>query len=301
VRILVTGADGFIGRSLIPQLEGHEVWQLVRWDAYTLPCRQTVYADLKDGNVGDAVAEAQPDIIVHLAAVSDIGVANKYPVEAMLVNGVGTTRLVEAAQRAQVSGLVLASSIGVYGPSGAVEAHNAYAASKIAAEQSVRASGIPYVVMRPATTYGRGPVNMQKFVVEEAICQALTTGKVRLRDPNPVREFLFRDDHVDAYLRVIRALGEGQPDVVGETFDFSPNDPISIGVLAEVIARLTGVEDIAFTGERRNGDVDPPVLPVKARELLGWSPRPLIEGLEQAIGEWKVTLEGQHAHSLVVA
>lgn len=303
VRILVTGADGFIGRTLVPQLEavGHEVWRLVRYDAYTMPEPRTVYCDLKDGDVDKAVRDAGPDIIVHLAGLSSAVVALEQPVEAVLINAVGTTRIVEAARRVHVAGFVLASTAGVYNDHGIVEAQNPYGASKIAAEQAVRCSKLPFVIMRPAATFGRGLVNMPKFVIDETIYQALTTECIRLRDPNPTREFIFRDDHVDGYVRAIGALAAGRKDVANETFDLGSDEQIQIGTMAEMVGRMTGVSDIAFSGEYRDREYNPQAASAKARELLGWSPRRLTDGLEQAIREWKVALEARNADRIAVA
>ena len=203
MRILCSGATGFIGSHLVPLLEadGHQVVSLWRYTAARVPRpeQDVVWGDLNLDDMHRVVGLVLPDIIIHLGALASNAQANAHPVEAMQTNAVGTARLVEAAKAYNVKAFILASSSEVYGRPNERYALNPYAASKIAAEESVIASGLPFVISRAFNTYGRGPINLPRFVVDEAIHQALTTGEIRLRDYSPKRDFLFRDDHVGAY------------------------------------------------------------------------------------------------------
>lgn len=297
MRILLTGSTGFIGSSLFNELEerGHEVWRLLRYDAHRdWDSSRVVWADLKDGDVDTAVAKSEPEIIIHIGALASNHIANTNPIEAMLTNGVGTAKVVEAATRFGEIPIVVASSSEVYGhltgaakPDSEVVAINPYAASKLAAEQAVRASNVPWVLMRPFNTYGRALVNMPKFVVDEAIYSAVVGGRVQLRDPNPLRDFIFRDDHVNAYLKVVEAIEAGK-DIYGNTFTFGTGDVMSIGQLANTIATLTETPEPIFTGEKRPMDVaylhaDSTL----AQDLLGWRSIGFDEGIKRAVSEWQ--------------
>src|SRR5690606_34295015 len=120
---------------------------------------------------------------------------------------------------------------------------------------AVRASGLNYVIMRPFNTYGRALTNMPKFVVDEAIHQALTQNKVHLRDPNPLRDFLFRDDHVNAYVKVVEAIESERTDIFGEAYEFGTGTAYSIADMAYMVASAAGVTDVKFAGSVRPGDI----------------------------------------------
>jgi nucleoside-diphosphate-sugar epimerase len=306
VRILVTGGTGFIGTRLVEKLNEmrHDVWELRRYDAHRLPANRVIYCDLKDGDVYAAVYAAHPEVILHLGALASNDIANQQPIESMLVNGVGTARMVDAAKSLKnLRAFVLASSSEVYGRApGVAEAINPYAASKMAAEQVVRGSGLPFVIMRPFNTYGRAKVHMPKFVVDEALHQAASTGEINLRDPNPFRDFIFRDDHVGAYLSVVGSIERERLDILGETFEFGSQESVRIQDMAEIVAKEAGIpaEKVTFRNAVREGDA--PLLiadSTKAREMLGWEPKFTLEaGLKQALAEWR---EEVNAHSIAVS
>lgn len=309
MHILVSGA-GFIGSRLIQRLkeDGHQVTGLYRYQAGRVVPAHGVVGDVTDGDILRIVQQVNPQIIIHLAAVAANEQANRFPAEAMLVNAVGTARMVQAAKLLPDLRLfVLASSSEVYGGfTGAVTedvklvAENPYAASKMAAEQAVRASGLPFVIARPFNTYGRALIDLPKFVVDEAIVQAVTARRITLRDPNPVRDFLFREDHVSAYVSIVRAFLEGAP-LAGETFNFGSGKTVSIGEVAELISGIAGcVAPPAFSKEARPDDIGHlQADSAKAHNLLGWWPEyDLGQGLARAIREWQISRKYAEAESL---
>lgn len=291
MRILVTGGTGFIGSRLCEVLreDNHEVFEVWRYDGQVKP-GHAFWCDVKDGDLKAVVAAANPHIIIHLAAVTSTSYARMFPVETMQTIGVGTARLVEAAQHHApcLESFVLASTADLYGSGTDLDPQNPYAAAKAAAEHVVRASGLPWTITRPANTYGRGLVDNPQFVVDEAIHQALTTGRIEMRDPNPVRDFMFREDHVDGYRRIVRAVCEGS-DLSGETFDFRTGAPVSIREMAGVVADECGVPVPTFSGIEREAETQHAVLGYgRALERLGWAPRySLRDGVRQAVVEWK--------------
>lgn len=299
MRILLTGPN-FIGSRLIQRLkdDGHQVTGLYRYQAGRVVPPHGVIGDVTDGDILRIVQQANPEIIIHLAAVAANEQANRFPAEAMLVNAVGTARMVQAAKLLPDLRLfVLASSSEVYGGfTGAVTeqekliAENPYAASKLAAEQAVRASGLPFVIARPFNTFGRALIDLPKFVVDEAIVQAVSNRRIVLRDPNPKRDFLFREDHVSAYVSIVRAFLEGAP-IAGETFNFGSGSVVSIGEVAELVSDMAGcVAPPQFSQEVRPGDIGHlQADSTKAQTLLHWWPEyDLGQGLAQAIYEWQM-------------
>ena len=314
MRILVTGASGFIGSSLVPMLReaGHQVvegrrYVAGRWDGYQRT-EDRVFFDLRDTQeTRAAVFAARPEVILHLAAQSAVTYSFDHPQEVNEVNYMGTLRVAEAAREFGAH-LVIASSSEVYGASdahvpftevSALGATSPYAVSKIAAEEYLRvmslAHDMPMTIIRPFNTIGRAPVNNRHFVVERAITQALETGQISLHDPRPLRDFLFREDHCRAYLAVVENLRAAQ----GGTFNICSGDAWSIRDMADYVAKAVGdllgrqVMHVDFA-QMPDRPLDIPVLqgsPSRAKAVLGWQPKYSIAGaLDKAIDEWQARL-----------
>ena len=313
MRILITGSTGFIGSRLAVLLRerGWEVHELVRYVSggryayYDRPHR--VFADLKDPEeIRRAVYGAKPEVIIHLGAESAVAFSFDHPREVQVVNFLGTLDLARAAQEVGVKHFIHASSSEVYGrvkvfpvtedqPLGAT---SPYAVSKIAAEEYLRmlmfADHFPATIVRPFNTFGRALVRNPHFVVERAITQALEKGKIELHDPNPWRDFMFREDHVAGYLAVV----ENWNRAVGETFNLCTGGSWQIRQMAETVARMvkaqTGREVEVSFAEAGDRPLDIPKLQGssdKIRQALGWAPRlGFEEGLERAVWEWRQVL-----------
>lgn len=300
MKILVTGATGLIGSRLLQTflLQGHEARGLVRFSASRALPPFCTYGDVTDPGIETAIHAFAPEIVFHLAAVASNSYANVHPAETFVINAGGTVNVVEALRRMNPKPvLVLASSAEVYG--GATEVVNEespvratipYVASKLAAEHYVRASGLPFVIARPLNTYGRALVGHPVAVIDKAIVSALTERKIDLWDPSIVRDFLFREDHVGAYLAILQKC-QG---ALGQTFVFGTGTGTSIGDVLNSISQKTGAPVIPIGRQRER---DAPVLignSLKARALLGWEAKVAVEdGIVQAIQEWRKPLWGR--------
>ena len=227
LKILLTGSTGFIGSRLaerIDEMGGHELHRLIR---YTAGGRWNFYAgagvhfaDLRDPDAVKAVVnQVQPQVIIHLAADSAVAFSFQRPRDVFMVNALGTIALAEAATELKdFKMFVHASTSEVYGNQGhfpieedaRLNATSPYAAAKIAAEEYLRVQnlsyGLPILIVRPFNTYGRAPIGNQHFVVERAIVQALKEHRINLHNPEPRRDFLFREDHVQFYVDVLKLL-----------------------------------------------------------------------------------------------
>jgi GDP-4-dehydro-6-deoxy-D-mannose reductase len=295
VRLLVTGADGFVGRHLVRRLarDGHRIGAACRhgaapvdWggaDVTVLPLEIT-----DDRSVREA-AEFGPDAVVHLAAVASNPEALADPGLAWTVNAAGTARLAEALVRqrdkAGVEGRLLVVSSGeVYGPGAAaarretdaVAPATPYAASKVGAElaglEVWRRTGLPVIITRSFTHTGPGQDG--RFVLPSfaaRLREARATGARRVRTGNlaPVRDLLDVRDVVEAYVLLLRS---GEP---GEIYNVSRGEGVSVGELFRMLAELIGVQaepepDPALA--RRNDISHLVGDSTKLRRATGWAP-----------------------------
>lgn len=252
-----------------------------------------------------AVQTVKPEAIIHLGATTAVSFSFLNPADVMHVNAVGTVHLAEAAREFEVEQMLMASTSEYYGiqkefpikEDAVPNATSPYAVSKIAAENYLwlihKLYNFPVTIMRPYNSFGRALVANKHYAVERAITGALENGVINLHNPKPVREFIFRDDHVEGY---ISALGNKK--AIGEAFNLCYGVGWTIEEMASKVAEIV---------ERKNGKpvkveflrepdrpLDIPVLwgdPTKAKNVLGWKPKYNLEtGLEKAIDEWRQVL-----------
>jgi len=311
LRVLVTGATGFIGSHLIPRLieRGYEVYSLERYvtGRYVLGQRRevkTVFGDLKEYfAVKRIIHEVQPDVVIHLAAISPVAYSYDHPHEVIETNLLGTVNLAESCLREvpHFKHFLFASTSETYGngPNPKTEEtpqnpNSPYAVSKLACEKYLLymrdAYNFPVTILRNFNTYGRK--DNTHFVVERTIVQMLQGKVVRLGDPTPVRDFEYVEDHVNSYLTCL-----DKEESKGEIFNFCTGRGVSIKQLVELIGKLTD-----FNGEiiwhaipSRPSDIKELVGDYsKAKRLLRWEPKfTLEEGLRLTIDFWKNKLRGE--------
>jgi nucleoside-diphosphate-sugar epimerase len=303
MRILITGATGFVGGHLIARLlPEHHVYSLERYvtGRYVLGGHRevrSVFCDLRDHfAVRQAVRDVQPEAVIHLAAVSPVSFSYDHPNEVMDANLQGTIHLAEACLREvpHFRHFLFASTSETYGngPVPKVEdtpqcPNSPYSVSKLAAEKYVLymrdAYGFPATVVRPFNTYGRK--DNTHFIVERIVVQMLRGQCVRLGSPTPVRDFLHIDDHVGAYLACL-----GNPDAVGQVFNFATGRGITIEDLVLMLQEMTGSHaEIAWdTIPRRPLDIEVLIGNAeKAERIIGWHPHvTLEEGLRRTVEYW---------------
>jgi dTDP-glucose 4,6-dehydratase len=306
-RVVVTGAGGFIGSHLTERLVelGAEVRALVHYNALGAwgwldqsDKRDAIQVMAGDVTDRDSVRQAmqEREIVFHLAALIAIPYSYHAPASYVRTNVEGTLNILQTARDAGVECVVHTSTSEVYGTAQHVpidEAHplqgqSPYSASKIGgdkmAEAFHRSFGVPVVTVRPFNTFG--PRQSARAVIPTIITQLLTGQSVRLGSLNPTRDLNFVANTVDGFV-----LAASTPAAIGRTINLGTGREISIGDLAQLIARLLN-KPIEIESEdarlRPEGSEVERLLADNrlARELLGWAPQVKLEdGLQRTL-EW---------------
>jgi NAD dependent epimerase/dehydratase len=309
-RILITGADGFIGSHLTETLirQGHRVRAFVLYNSFNswgwldaLPQEVRRDLDVFPGDIRDphGVREAmrECDAVLHLAALIAIPYSYHSPDTYVATNVSGTLNVLQAARMLDVRRVVHTSTSEVYGTARSVpmnEAHplqgqSPYSATKIGADQlaySFYASfGLPVVTVRPFNTYG--PRQSARAVLPAIITQiAAGTTQIKLGAVSPTRDFSYVRDIVSGFISALMS-DKG----VGEVVNFGSNFEISIGDAARVIAQVMNADIEIVSDEVRVRPASSEVQRLwadntKAKEIFGWQPSyGGRAGFERGIGE----------------
>lgn len=310
MKILVTGADGFIGSHLTEQLVrlGHDVRAFVYYNSFNswgwldsssdkIKKNLDVFAgDIRDPHgVKEAMKEC--DTVLHLASLIAIPYSYHSPDTYVDTNIKGTLNVLQAAKELGISKIVHTSTSEVYGTAQYVpineehplQGQSPYSASKIGADQMAlsfyRSFETPVAVIRPFNTYG--PRQSARAVIPTIITQ-LASGKekIKLGAINPTRDFNYVKDTVSGFISIMNSERS-----VGEVINIGSNYEISIGDTAKVIAEVMGRQIEIETDEIRLRPEKSEVERLwadntKAKELLGWTPTyGGIEGFKRGMKE----------------
>lgn len=273
MKILVTGAAGFLGRILTKHLlsDGFEVTTFDQAD-HGVDGAKPVIGDLLD--VGALTVALQGhDAICHVGAIGDVYLAGEKPQLAASVNVVGSANVAEAARKSQAR-VVYASTWEVYGSPQTdpitedhpCEPDHPYSITKLAGERLLLAADtlndVPTVALRLGTAYGPGlrPNSVFRIFIDRARNKQPITIQ---GDGSQFRQFTHADDIARAFALAC------QSDIRGEVFNTVATDPVTIKQLAELVVEQFPTE-LSY-GEARPGDVHPAMVSSeKAARLLGW-------------------------------
>ena len=313
-KVLVTGADGFIGSHLTERLleEGASVRAFCfynsqgSWgwldgvEATPRDQLEVVLGDIRDPQV---VEEACRDVevVFHLAALVSIPYSYVAPDSFLETNAGGTLNVLKAARRAGSTRIVHTSTSEVYGTpettpireSHPLQGQSPYSATKIAAdklcEAFARSYGTPIVVLRPFNTYG--PRQSARAVIPTILTQLLSgKSRVSLGSVTPRRDFTFVADTVDAFVRAATAPAEP-----GAVIHLGSGRSLSVQEIFDIATQALGVEaEIEPVPERiRPTNSEVAVLlsdPARAEAILGWkATTPIEEGIRltaQWLRQW---------------
>lgn len=257
-KVLVTGADGFIGSHLVEALleAGAEVRALALYNSFNdwgwlekidhTDALEVVSGDVRDAHLCDELVKGC-EVVFHLAALIPIPYSYLAPDSYVDVNVRGTLNVLQAARRHGVARFVQTSTSEVYGTARYVpidESHplqpqSPYAATKVGADSLAisfqRSFGLPVVVARPFNTYG--PRQSARAVIPTIISQFLNGSAVKLGNLGATRDLTYVSDTCRGFL-TIGSLRDG----VGEVYNIGTDTEISVGDLCGKIAEIMGVD-----------------------------------------------------------
>ncbi|MHB1105255.1 MAG: NAD-dependent 4,6-dehydratase LegB [Lutibacter sp.] len=255
-KVLVTGADGFIGSHLVEQLimEGADVKAFVFYNSFnswgwldTLPKetinRIEIFAgDIRDPN-GVRTAMKGCDIVFHLAALIAIPYSYHSPDSYVDTNVKGTLNIVQSARDLELERVIVTSTSEVYGTAKYVpidELHprqpqSPYSASKIGAdciaESFYTSFDLPLTIVRPFNTYG--PRQSARAIIPTIITQLLNgVEEIKLGDIRPTRDFLFVKDTVRGFIEIAKSKT-----LIGQDCNIATHSEISMKDLADEIIK----------------------------------------------------------------
>ena len=241
-RVLVTGASGFIGRPLVDALlrAGYAVRAVTRRQtSFPDSVEAVVIPDLKNPIDWTPILQGV-DIIVHLAGPAHSKIPENAYSEFDQVNWLATQRLADATKEVAIERFVYISSVRAQVGASAVQAvreqdeprpTNQYGRSKLAAEQAIRASGVPFTIFRPVVVYGPHPKGNMRTVFQLA----------RSRLPLPVANFTSRRSVLgveNLISAIIFALNN--PVTIGETYLVADLKPMTIGEILTILRKTQG-------------------------------------------------------------
>jgi dTDP-glucose 4,6-dehydratase len=295
-KILVTGADGFIGSHLTEELirRGFNVRAFVLYNSFNswgwldhaeseIKKNLDIFAgDVRDPH-GVRTAMKGCDVVFHLAALIGIPYSYHSPDTYVDTNIKGTLNIVQAARELGVAKVLHTSTSEVYGTARFVpiteehplQGQSPYSASKIGADQIAMSFyisfGTPVTIVRPFNTYG--PRQSARAVIPTVITQiASGSRKIKLGAMHPTRDFNYVKDTVNGFI----AIAESDK-TVGEVINIGSNYEVSIGDTVKLIAELMNEEIDIDTDTQRirpeNSEVERLWAEnAKAKKLTGWEP-----------------------------
>ena len=307
-KILITGADGFIGSHLTEFLvkTGYKVRAFILYNSFdSWGWLDSLDNEIKDnieifpGDIRniDSVRKAMQDIdiVFHLAALISIPYSYQSPSSYIDTNVIGTLNILESARDLKVSKIIHTSTSEVYGSALFVpitenhplQAQSPYSASKIAADQLAfsfyKSFDIPVSIVRPFNTYG--PRQSTRAVIPTVITQiASGKEKITLGDILTTRDFNFIEDTVSGFYAAL--ISENS---IGEIINIGSNYEVSIKNMVEIVAKIIGSEIFIESSESRFRPEKSEVNRLwasnkKAFDLLKWEPKYAgIEGLKKGL------------------
>ena len=307
-KVLITGADGFIGSHLAEMLVrlGAKVTALSLYNSFNdwgwlenvscLAQIDVVCGDIRDPNFCREITK-DVDVVFHLAALIAIPYSYLAPDSYVATNITGTLNMLQAARDAGVQRFLHTSTSEVYGTARFVpisESHplqpqSPYSATKIGADALAMSYfytfGVPITVVRPFNTYG--PRQSARAVIPTIITQILTgKNSIKLGSLHPTRDFNYVEDTCRGFIGLAEC-----DEAIGKTINIGSNREISVGSLVNLIAEIAGADISIETDDQRKRPEQSEVERLwcdnsQILSLIGFEPKiSLREGLTRTV-EW---------------
>ncbi|OLE96226.1 MAG: sugar dehydratase [Cyanobacteria bacterium 13_1_20CM_4_61_6] len=313
---LVTGATGLLGGWLVRRLldlEADVICLIRDWvpqselvSAGLIERTKVVRGDIRDQAMLErTLGEYEVDSVIHLAAQTIVGIANRNPVSTYETNVGGTWALLEACRRTPtIRQIAIASSDKAYGShdqlpydeAAALQGRHPYDVSKSAADliaQSYATTfGLPVVITRCGNFYGGGDLNWNR-VVPGTIRSVLRGQRPVIRsDGKYVRDYFYVEDGAATYTLLVERLAQDRA-LQGESFNFSNETPTTVLALVEKILKEMGSDlEPEIRNEAVNEIREQYLSAAKARRMLQWKPVfTLDQGLRLTIDWYRTMFE----------
>lgn len=308
--VLVTGGSGLVGTWLVRKLveQGAQVVCVVRdWVPQSELIGTTLHERviLVRGDIGDqnlmerALGEYEIDTVIHLAAQTIVGIANRNPVSTFASNIEGTWSVLEACRRSPlVRQIVVASSDKAYGDQeklpytedAPLMGRHPYDVSKscadLIAQSYAKTYGLPVAITRCGNFYGGGDLNWNRIVPGTIRSVLRSKAPVIRSDGQSIRDYFYVEDGALSYMLLAEKLA-ADPTLKGEAFNFSNELQMTVLDLTAKILQAMGSNLQPVIRNEATNEIRHQYLSAeKARRVLNWKPIfTLDEGLQKAI-EW---------------
>jgi CDP-glucose 4,6-dehydratase len=316
---LITGATGLVGAWLVKRLleARADVVCLVRdWVPQSELVRsgdiervRVVRGDIRDQALLERVlGEYEIDTVIHLAAQTIVGIANRNPISTFETNIQGTWCLLEACRRSpKVKQIVVASSDKAYGDqeklpydeTTPLQGQHPYDVSKscadLIAHTYAKTYELPVVITRCGNFYGGGDLNWNRIV--PGTIRSLLRGErpVIRSDGSYIRDYFYVEDGAAAYMLLAEQLAK-RPELRGEAFNFSNEIQVTVLDLVHKIRHIIGSSLEPIILNEASNEIKHQYLSAeKARRMLGWQPLfTLDEGLTRTIRWYRTFLSAEN-------
>lgn len=295
-RILITGISGFIGKSLNSRLSsfGVEVFGISRASG---DGKKILNADIQNFElVNNFIKRNKINICFHLASEALVESGQDHPFQTFKTNTNGTLNILESGRVNKLEKIIIASSAHVYGknripykedymPFPTRPYETSKACTDLIAQSYAKSFDIPILIPRFVNIYGGGDLNFQRLI-PKTIKHVLKNSHPKMWGGKIMRDYLFIDDAIDAY--ILLASLNVKRNYENQIFNFGSGNIISVEKLVKKIISISGKKlMVKKIKNGRSGEIPLQyVSSIKAKKILGWSPKVnLEEGLKKTI-DW---------------
>ncbi len=293
--VLITGASGFIGRHLFNKLFilGANVYGV----SLQVSDKQTLQADILDyESIDRIIKDRKIEICYHLAGESVVESGKKDPYSTFKVNIDGTLNILEMCRERNVDRIIVASTSHVYGkndvpylesytPKPSRPYETSKACTDLIAQSYADTYRLPVLIPRFVNIYGPGDLNFTRLV-PKTIKEILTKNEVSLWGGSAVRDFLYIDDAIAAYIDLATVSIEEIEE--NRIFNFGGGNTITVRELVEKIIQQSGDNiKILKTKDRREDEIRSQYVSfAKAKKHLKWEPKVSLDDGVRRTFEW---------------